>query len=229
MYTNCKLTIRIHPPPSPMTLITTRTLLLLATFSALTGMASAVMAEPIADRVVGVLDGDTITVLTALNRQYKIRLSGIDAPESGQAFGQNAKKALSDCAFGKQVSIDGDKLDRYGRTIGRVMVGQVDCNICQVELGLAWHYKKYAGERPVAESKSYAVAEDLARAAKRGLWADPHAIPPWDCRNGGQQAQAAAFESNGQCDCASRQSCTGKRGGNYCVTDVGNKRYLPKN
>ena len=218
----------MHPTPKIMTATKTRTLLLLTAFSALTAMAPAVMAEPITGRVVGIADGDTITVLDPLNRQHKIRLSGIDAPESGQAFGRNSKKALSDCAFGKQVTIDGDKLDRYGRTIGRIMVGQVDCNIRQVELGMAWHYKQYARERPATESKSYAAAEDLAKTAKLGLWADPHAMPPWDWRKGGQQAQAANKESSGQCDCATSDTCIGKRGGSYCLTNVGTKRYLPK-
>lgn len=75
--------------------------------------AGALCAEPIIGRVVGVADGDTITVLDALKHQHKIRLSGIDAPEGGQAFGQNSKRALSDCAFGKNATVEGDKTDRY--------------------------------------------------------------------------------------------------------------------
>jgi micrococcal nuclease len=186
-------------------------------------------AEPIVGKVVGVADGDTLTVLDALKHQHKIRLSGIDAPEGGQAFGNRSKEALSDCAFGKQATVDGDKSDRYGRRVGKVMVNGVDCNLRQVELGLAWHFVKYASERPPAESKAYAAAEVTARAAKRGLWIDPHAMPPWDWRDGGQQAHAAAKESSGQCDCSTAQVCTGKRGGSYCLTDTGTKRYLSKN
>ena len=190
--------------------------------------AGALFAEPIIGRVVGVADGDTITVLDALKHQHKIRLSGIDAPEGGQAFGQNSKRALSDCAFGKNATVEGDKTDRYGRTVGRVVVAGVDCNLRQVELGMAWHYVKYASERPAAESKLYAAAEAAARAAKRGLWADPHPMPPSDWRAGGQQARAAAKESSGECDCSTGKTCTGKRGGSYCLTDSGAKRYAPK-
>lgn len=190
--------------------------------------AGALFAEPIIGRVVGVADGDTVTVLDALKHQHKIRLSGIDAPEGGQAFGQNSKRALSDCAFGKNATVEGDKTDRYGRTVGRVVVAGVDCNLRQVELGMAWHYVKYASERPAAESKTYAAAELAARAGKRGLWADPHAMPPWDWRAGGQQAHAAAKESSGECDCSTGKTCTGKRGGSYCLTDSGTKRYAPK-
>ena len=205
--------------------ITMRSLLALIVCATL---GSLLRAEPIVGRVVGVADGDTITVLDALKHQHRIRLSGIDAPEGGQAFGQRSKQALSDCAFGKQVTVDGDKLDRYGRTIGKVIVGSIDCNLRQVELGMAWHFKKYASERPAVENKQYAAAEDTARAAKRGLWADIHAMPPWEWRDGGQQAHAVVKESSGQCDCATAQVCTGKRGGSYCLTDAGKKRYLAK-
>jgi len=108
-----------------------------------------------------------------------------------------------------------------------VMVGQADINIRQVELGMAWHYKQYARERPTAESKSYAAAEDLAKTAKLGLWADPHVIPPCDWRKGRQQARAADKESSVQCDCATSDTCIGKRGGSYCLTSVGTKRFCP--
>lgn len=192
---------------------------------ALTGM---ICATPVVGRVVGVADGDTLTVLDALKHQHKIRLSGIDAPEGGQAFGQRSKQSLSDCAFGKQVVVDGDMLDRYGRTVGKVTVGSVDCNLRQLEFGMAWHFKKYANERPAAESKTYATAEDAARAAKRGLWVDTNAMPPWEWRKGGQQAYTLAKESSGQCDCSTAQVCTGKRGGSYCLADNGKKRYLAK-
>ena len=94
--------------------------------------SGVVSAEPIVGKIVGVADGDTLTVLDALKHQHKIRLSGIDAPESGQAFGNRSKQALSDCAFGKQATVEGDKTDRYGRTVGRVVVAGVDCNLRKV-------------------------------------------------------------------------------------------------
>lgn len=202
-----------------------RKLLPLIVVGAFTG---TVFAEPIVGRVVGVADGDTLTILDVLKHQHKIRLSGIDAPEGGQAFGQRSKQSLSDCAFGKQVTVESDKSDRYGRSVGKVVASGVDCNYRQIELGLAWHFKKYAIERSAAENKQYAAAEDAARTAKRGLWADSHAMPPWEWRDGGQQVHAAAKESSGQCDCSSGNACTGKRGGSYCLTDAGAKRYLAK-
>ncbi|MEQ1597216.1 MAG: thermonuclease family protein [Casimicrobium sp.] len=191
-------------------------------------LCTEVLASPLVGRVIGVADGDTITVLDALKRQHKIRLSGIDAPEGDQAFGQRSKQTLSDCAFGKEATVEGDKTDRYGRTVGLVVVAGADCNLCRVELGMAWHYVKYAGERPASESNAYAAAEVAARAAKRGLWVDPHAMPPWEWRRGRQQVHAAAKESSGECDCSTGKTCTGKRGGSDCLTDSGSKRYDAK-
>jgi endonuclease YncB( thermonuclease family) len=177
------------------------------------------------DRVIGVSDGDTITVLTASKTQLKIRLAGIDAPESGQAFGNRSKQTLSDCAFGKQASIEGDKVDRYGRTVAKIVVAGVDCNLRQVELGMAWHYKKYAFEQPPADRAAYAAAETAARSAKRGLWADTKAEAPWEWR-ASHAERAATSENAGGCDCAAGNQCTGKRGAAYCVTDSGRKKYL---
>jgi endonuclease YncB( thermonuclease family) len=79
-------------------------------------------AETYTGRVVGVSDGDTITVLDSSNTQHKIRLAGIDAPEKSQAFGQRSKESLSASVFGKSVTIDSNKSDKYGREIGKVIV-----------------------------------------------------------------------------------------------------------
>ena len=129
----------------------------------------AIAAQAVTGRVVGVSDGDTITLLDADKHQHKVRLAGIDAPESGQAFGRKSKQTLSDCAFGKQATLIGDKVDRYGRTVSKVMVAGVDCNLRQVVLGLAWHYKAYAREQSTLDRDAYANAELDARKARSGL------------------------------------------------------------
>lgn len=181
-------------------------------------------------RVVGVSDGDTLTVLDGGKRQHKIRLSGIDAPESGQAFGNRSKQSLSDCAFGKSATVSGDKSDRYGRRVAKVTVAGIDCNLPQIELGMAWHYKKYASEQPAAEPRAYEAAEDVARSAKRGLWSDPHAMAPWEWRNGDgpgtQKGEAQRAHAAGECDCDAALICTGKRGSSYCITRAGSRRYF---
>lgn len=132
-------------------------------------------------KVIGVSDGDTITLLVD-SKQYKIRLSGIDAPEKDQAFGTKSKQSLSDCAFGQQAVIRYDKQDKYGRTVGKVLVGNVDCNLRQLDQGLAWHYKRYAAEQPEADKATYSDAESGARKSKLGLWVDVDPVPPWEWR-----------------------------------------------
>lgn len=82
--------------------------------------------------VVSVSDGDTVKVLDDFRVFHKVRLAGIDAPEIGQAFGAISKQSLSDCAFGDRARIEGEKIDRYGRLVGKVLVDDVDCNLRQV-------------------------------------------------------------------------------------------------
>lgn len=131
---------------------------------------------PLHLRVVGVHDGDTITGLDEAKTQHKIRLDAIDAPELGQPFGQAAKKALSEKVFGKDVVVIPKTKDKYGRTIGHVMVGGRDVNLEMLEEGHAWQYTQYDHNTRLSE------AERSARAGKKGLWSDEHAAPPWEFR-----------------------------------------------
>jgi endonuclease YncB( thermonuclease family) len=148
---------------------------------------------------VGVADGDTITLLSAGNRQTRVRLQGIDAPESQQAFGQISKRNLSDLVFDRQVVVEYEKTDRYGRTLGKVLAGGRDVNLEQVKAGLAWHYKYYQDEQSSADRRLYADAETEARSARRGLWAEPGPTPPWDFRRGkrGTREDGGAMAGSG--------------------------------
>ena len=139
-------------------------------------------AATLVGQVVGVTDGDTITVLDATRTQYKIRLAGIDAPEKKQAYGNASKKSLSDLVYEKVVSIDYQKEDRYGRIIGKVHVGGVDANLVQVQRGLAWFYKKYQNEMVLDDRLDYLHAQEAAEKAGIGLWADDNVVAPWDFR-----------------------------------------------
>ncbi|MCI0660099.1 MAG: thermonuclease family protein [Acidobacteria bacterium] len=142
-----------------------------------------IIGEPaITGRVVGVSDGDTITVLDAGNRQHKIRLDGIDAPESRQAFGTRSKQSLSELVFGQTVTVAGSKTDRYGRTVGNVAVNGQDAGLIQVERGMAWFYRQYAGDLSRDRALDYERAEDRARVDRRGLWADAKPVEPWEYR-----------------------------------------------
>lgn len=133
-------------------------------------------------RVVGVQDGDTITVLDSSNANHRIRLQGIDAPENGQAFGSRSGENLSQLVFSKVVTIEWSKHDRYGRIVGKVVFGSQDVCLEQIRAGMAWHYKYYQEEQTPEDRQLYADAEIAARATKSGLWIDPDPIPPWDFR-----------------------------------------------
>jgi endonuclease YncB( thermonuclease family) len=146
---------------------------------------SHLWAGTLAGRVVGVSDGDTITVLDGARQQHRIRLQGIDAPESKQAFGNVAKRGLSDLVFGQTVEVRFDKEDRYGRILGVVFLGGQDMNLAMVSRGLAWHYKSYQRDQAPLDRQRYALAEDQARQAGIGLWRDPQPTPPWDFRRQG--------------------------------------------
>lgn len=154
--------------------------LFVAAFASL--FSTVAFADQLQGRVVGITDGDTITLLNSSNTQHKIRLSGIDAPERGQAFGQASKQNLSGLIFGKSVTVEFSKRDRYGRIVGRVLLAGRDICLEQVRSGYAWHYKQYEREQTPAERKAYAEAETEAQKEKRGLWRDPAPVPPWDYR-----------------------------------------------
>jgi endonuclease YncB( thermonuclease family) len=129
-------------------------------------------------KVVGVSDGDTCLVLNDAKEQIKIRLGGIDAPESRQAFGSKAKHALSEKIFGKRIEVKVQTKDRYGRSVADLYLDDRWINLEMVQDGFAWHYKQYS------QGIKLAGAEQNARKAKIGLWIDPSPTPPWDFRKG---------------------------------------------
>ena len=150
---------------------------------ALPVLPASAWARDLAGLVVGIADGDTLTLLDAAHIQHKVRLAGIDAPEKRQAFGERSKQNLAGMVFRKQVTVEWTKRDRYGRVVGRVLVGSEDACLTQVRAGLAWHYKAYELEQSPADRQRYAQAESDARASKRGLWRDAAPVPPWDFRH----------------------------------------------
>ena len=148
----------------------------------LLGVVSISHAEILSGLVVGITDGDTITLLDSSNQQYKIRLSGIDAPEKKQAFGNVSKKFLSDLIYDKNVSVEYYKNDRYGRLVGKVLLNDLNVNLEQVKHGMAWHFAKYKKEQPFNDRLTYVQAQQEAQNNKIGLWLDPNPKEPWEFR-----------------------------------------------
>lgn len=175
-------------------------------------------------RVVGVTDGDTLTVLDAQNQQHRVRLAEIDAPERGQPWGDRSRQALSALVFGKTISVQQTDTDRYGRVVARVFADGQDVNRTMVEQGAAWAYRQHLTDETLI------ATEARARRARAGLWAmsDAQTVAPWEWRQGvrdGQRdtgsptavARPQALFANGPRSAATgstdQLSCSGKR---YC-------------
>lgn len=162
--------------------------------------ASLAAGAELLGKVVGIADGDTVTVLDRDQTGHKVRLSGIDAPERRQAYGERAKQHLAALAFGKDVVVIWHKRDRYGRIIGKVLAPDCEHSACAktldagltlVSAGLAWHYKQYKNEQEANDRARYSAAEDAARRNRAGLWHDENPVAPWNYRRGSGRAQAA--------------------------------------
>lgn len=167
------------------------------------GLSNLAFAEELFGRVVGVTDGDTVTVLVdGQNRQYEVRLFAIDSPETschqkrpsasddacvehGQPFGKAAKRSLSDLVYGQNVKVVLQRGESYGRAIGTIWVDGVNANLEQVRRGMAWHYKRYAAkEQTPADYDAFDQAEKSARWGRVGLWSSAgNAVAPWEYRH----------------------------------------------
>ncbi|AHM59212.1 micrococcal nuclease [Flammeovirgaceae bacterium 311] len=187
-----------------------RTLILIYVFSCMFLCASA---QKFSGRVVGVSDGDTFTLLTNPKKQIKVRLAEIDTPESKQPYGTRAKQALSDLIFNKDVTVEQDDIDRYGRLVGHVYVGDVHVNPKLVQQGMAWVYRQYI------KDQSLLMDEQVAREAKCGIWSLPSTdqVPPWEWRRGNRKASyinnpdttpASSKNDKQQYNCGSKTKCS---------------------
>ena len=149
----------------------------------LTGLCAPACAEIITGRVVGVTDGDTLTLLDSSNQTHKIRLAGIDAPEKNQDFGQKAKAGLSELAYGRAGTASCQKKDRYRRDVCVVKVNGKDVGLEQIRTGLAWWYRQYAKEQTRQERVDYEKAEQDAKNRHLGLWSSNAPMPPSEWRH----------------------------------------------
>jgi len=136
--------------------------------------------------VVRIRDGDSFVVRVG-GAGVEVRLDGIDCPELAQAFGRKARRFTSEQAFGKDVRLIVKGRDKYDRELAEVFLPDGrSLNRELVAAGFAWWYRHYSTDR------SLEALEQTARAARRGLWADPDPVPPWDFRESDRRRPGGA-------------------------------------
>lgn len=156
----------------------------------------------VAGRVVGVADGDTLTLLLGGSRQVQVRLASIDAPEEGhgqkrpgQPFSSNSKRSLSSMVFGRDVTANCHDADRYGRQVCTIMVGEENVNLEQVRRGMAW---ANTAKPEYVRDSAVLVAQQVARKERRGLWQDANPVQPWNWRHACWDGKSGAMCASGQ-------------------------------
>ena len=175
-----------------------------------TGLSSIACSAELYGPVVSISDGDTLTLLTAENKQLKVRLGSIDAPEKNQPYGNAARQALASKVFQKAISVKTHTTDRYGRAVGVATMGERNINRELVSEGHAWAYQEYLTDRYMIR------AEKSARDKKLGLWrlqAD-QIQAPWEWRKKGRLQRKSsvtdrdAYETSGDAyKCGQKYSC----------------------
>ncbi|MDR0881887.1 MAG: thermonuclease family protein [Candidatus Adiutrix sp.] len=141
------------------------------------GAREAPVPETFTGRVEQVHDGDTITVVTGGDgRSLKVRLYGLDAPEMSQNHGREARDFLRNLIQDREVQVEKQALDQYGRVVGLVRDSGLSLNLTMVASGQAWVYEQYC-KRPIC--KEMQSAEKAARQKKLGLWQAARPREPW--------------------------------------------------
>ncbi|RCS52647.1 hypothetical protein DTL42_07350 [Bremerella cremea] len=141
-------------------------------------------------KVIYVADGDTIVVLDDKKTEHRIRLDGIDAPESGQAYGNKSRQSLNRLVYGKQVLVTYEKSDSYGRILGQVYLDGQWVNRQMITDGWAWHYRHFSGDKQLAETQAIAAEK------KVGLWQDHEPQQPWRFRLDEKRRKEVAAEKD---------------------------------
>ena len=159
-------------------------------------ITSISFAKTLQGKVTKVADGDTVTIVDDKDFKYRIRLAGIDAPEKDQPYGNESTKSLKWLVYGRRITVEYSKFDRYGRIVGKVLIGsqgdifcllvdctrRIDVGLEQINSGMAWHYKRYQNEQSNVDRRLYSSAERGARIKKIGLWNDKKPTSPWERR-----------------------------------------------
>lgn len=136
---------------------------------------------------VRVQDGDSFLVRAADGLRHRIRIEGIDAPEKGQPFADAARDHLESLVLDRPLELRVSKTDPYGRLVAQVHNGQLDVGLAMISAGLAWHFRRFAGEQPVELRRQYQQAQARAREARAGLWRQEQPMEPWAARQQARQ------------------------------------------
>lgn len=171
-------------------------------------------------KVVSVADGDTITVLHN-GQQKEIRLYGIDCPEKGQSYGEQAKALTATLVAGRNIEVEQKDIDRYGRVVGLVKVDGQNLSELIIQNGFAWVFTKYCKEKYCAD---WMKLEGIAKQQKKGMWQDSVVVPPWEWRAAQREAKqeqksvpvimiggnkpVSAGSSSGRYQCDGRTNCS---------------------
>lgn len=148
---------------------------------------NAYAGRTIEGMVKAVYDGDTVLLATREESRLKVRLYGIDAPETkkpdkpGQSFGDISRRTLMYKVMGRRVTAEIMDIDQYKRAVAVIRYGGRDINREMVSEGMAWAYRQYLQG---AYASEYIGAESLARSRHAGLWRESNPQPPWEFRNG---------------------------------------------
>ncbi len=154
----------------------------------LTGVANA--GRAVEGMVRAVYDGDTVLLATREESRLKVRLYGIDAPETkkpdkpGQPYGDISRRTLMSKIMGRRVTAEIVDIDQYKRPVAVIRYAGRDVNREMVSEGMAWAYRRYLEG---AYASEYIGAESLARSRGAGLWKDSNPLPPWEFRNGNKR------------------------------------------
>ena len=131
-----------------------------------------------------VIDGDTVVIHIPPTNEIHVRLIGIDAPERGQAFYAEGRAYLGTVLSGAAITVASNGVDRYGRTLATLYIGETNVCLQMIQSGLAWHFKKYSDD-PVLS-----LAEHDAKKRRVGIWQQTNPVPPWEYRNKRTSANA---------------------------------------
>lgn len=147
-------------------------------------IALSAQADTFTARVIAVMDGDTVMVLRN-GQKLKVRLANIDAPEKDQAYGNQARASLLELVGRKQVQVDSQAVDQYGRIVGLISADGRNVNQEQLKRGMAWEYSHFHSD------KTCLALQSAAQRAHRGLWSQANPQAPWQWRKLHPSTQAA--------------------------------------